>query len=136
VAWHQDLTISVRQQRECAGFSGWSRKAGVLHVQPPAYVLQEMLTLRLHLDDTDAFNGALKVIPGSHKFGRMSSQEIELAKLRTPGVICEVPAGGALLMRPLLVHASSTSTNLGHRRVIHLDYSAADLPGGLEWYGS
>jgi hypothetical protein len=47
---------------------------------------------------------------------------------------CTVGAGGVVLMRPLLLHASSPATVAGHRRVIHLEFAAADLPGGLEWH--
>ena len=37
-------------------------------------------------------------------------------------------------MRPLLLHASASGTAPGHRRVVHLEYAAEPLPGGLEWY--
>ena len=39
-----------------------------------------------------------------------------------------------MLMRPLLLHASSSSSKPEPRRVIHLEYAADDLPGGLEWH--
>jgi ectoine hydroxylase-related dioxygenase (phytanoyl-CoA dioxygenase family) len=76
VTWHQDLTIAVRQKIEVAGFSAWSVKEGVAHVQPPTAVLKHMLTVRLHLDDCDATNGPLQVIPGSHNAGRLDARQI------------------------------------------------------------
>jgi ectoine hydroxylase-related dioxygenase (phytanoyl-CoA dioxygenase family) len=136
VAWHQDLTIAVRDKKEIAGFKGWSRKAGITHVQPPTWVLQKMLTLRLHLDDATEESGALKVIPGSHKHGRLSSTDIARVRRETPLVICPVKIGGVLAMRPLLLHSSSVSSASLHRRVIHLEFSAINLPGGLEWQRS
>jgi len=132
VAWHQDLTIAVSQRIEVPGFSSWSSKANVAHVQPPTSILEQLLTLRLHLDAADEQTGALKVIPGSHKHGRLSADEIEQFKQTAKPVTCAVEEGDVLLMRPLLLHASSASTAV-HRRVIHLEFSSTALPGGLEW---
>ncbi len=77
VAWHQDLTIAVREQRAVADFGPWSVKAGIPHVQPPVAVLERMITLRLHLDDCAAENGALRVLPGSHGAGRLAPEAIQ-----------------------------------------------------------
>jgi len=46
---------------------------------------------------------------------------------------CVVGRGGALLMRPLLLHASSPSQRPAHRRVIHLDFACEQLPNPLKW---
>jgi ectoine hydroxylase-related dioxygenase (phytanoyl-CoA dioxygenase family) len=134
VAWHQDVMIAVRERIEVEGFGSWSQKAGVTHVQPPVRVLQNMLTVRLHLDDCDADNGPLQVIPGSHGNGRLDAQDIAQWREKVRAVFCPVPGGGALLMRPLLLHASSASRTPRHRRVIHLEFAAAPLPGGLKWH--
>ncbi len=136
VPWHQDTMIAVRAKNDVAGFSAWSVKAGVIHTQPPVEVLASILTVRLHLDDTDETNGALRVIPGSHLHGLLSDAAIQQWKAQQPAVTCAVPSGGALLMRPLLLHASSVAAQPMHRRVLHLEYSAMDLPDGLAWYGS
>jgi ectoine hydroxylase-related dioxygenase (phytanoyl-CoA dioxygenase family) len=133
VAWHQDLTIAVRGKIEVPGFSAWSVKDGAAHVQPPAVVLDRMLTVRLHLDDCDSANGPLQVIPGSHKSGRLKPRQISEWRERKQPVICAVPRGGALLMRPLLLHASSSASEPRHRRVVHLEFAAESLPGGLRW---
>lgn len=136
VAWHQDLTIAVRHKKELVGFKCWSDKAGITHVQPPGFVLEKMLALRLHLDDSTEESGALKVIPGSHRYGRLSSTDIERIKQETGSITCPVEKGGAFAMRPLLLHSSSVSSASSHRRVIHLEFSSVDLPGGLEWHCS
>ena len=133
VAWHQDLHIAVTEKIETPGFGPWTVKAGVPHVQPPLAVLNDMATLRLHLDDCNEANGALKVIPGSHARGILSDSEFEQWKSRAP-VVCEVARGGAMLMRPLLLHASSAAVNPSHRRVLHIEYAAKKLPNGLEWF--
>jgi ectoine hydroxylase-related dioxygenase (phytanoyl-CoA dioxygenase family) len=109
-------------------------KAGIVHVQPPTEILDAMLTIRIHLDDCDENNGALRVIPKSHLHGRLNSSSIQNHKSAIPEQICCVPKGGALLMKPLLLHASSSAINPSHRRVIHIEYCAAELPCGLRWH--
>jgi hypothetical protein len=133
VPWHQDVTIAVAARVEAEGFGPWSVKVGILHVQPPAAVLEQMLSVRIHLDDCPAANGALRVLPGSHTKGKIAETEIRGSALRNEAVACEVAAGGVLLMRPLLLHASSASAMPGHRRVLHFDYAAAVLPAGMDW---
>lgn len=134
VAWHQDLTIAVRERRDVPGFAHWSVKAGIPHVQPPATILEQMVTLRVHLDDCDTTNGPVRVLPGSHAHGRLGAAEVDALVADTSAVTCCVARGSVLAMRPLLLHASSVAERAAHRRVIHLEYAAAELPGGLEWY--
>lgn len=134
VVWHQDLSIAVQEKREVPGFGPWSVKAGVTHVQPPVEVLERMVTVRLHLDECGPDNGALKVLPGSHAAGRLAAEDIERARQETAEVLCPVPSGGALLMRPLMLHASAPANSPRHRRVVHLEFAAEELPGGLNWY--
>ncbi len=43
------------------------------------------------------------------------------------------PAGGAMLMRPLLLHALHRSTGEQPRRVVHLECAAVNLPAPLQW---
>lgn len=133
VFWHQDLSIAVKERHEVAGFHAWTRKAGVSCVQPPAEIMSRILAVRLHLDNCTAENGALKVLPGSHANHGLSSDTIERMGTEISEVICEVPAGGAVLMRPLTLHASSPMKKPGHRRVIHFEFAAHHLPAPLEW---
>lgn len=134
VAWHQDLTIAVQSQSEVQGFVGWSVKEGVVHVQPPVNILEQMLTVRLHLDPTDETNGALWVSPGSHHLGRLPSQAAAEVADRQGKIMCAVQAGGALLFRPLLLHASRKAVSDSPRRVVHLEFTRAILPEPLAWH--
>lgn len=134
VPFHQDVTIAVRERMDLDGFGPWSLKAGVLHTQPPLSVLETMLSVRLHLDDCHEHNGALRVIPGSHLLGRIAETDIKSIRYQRGEQVCSVPAGGGLLMRPLLLHASSAAQLPEHRRVVHIDYASGPLPGGLRWY--
>jgi ectoine hydroxylase-related dioxygenase (phytanoyl-CoA dioxygenase family) len=136
VSWHQDLTIAVRERREVDGFGPWSVKEGVPHVQPPVQILERMLAVRIHLDECGPENGPVRVIPRSHKFGRLSGAAINAYKAEHTAIDCIVSRGGILAFFPLLLHASSPSTRPEHRRVLHLEFAATDLPGGLEWYYS
>ena len=133
VFWHQDLSIAVKERHQVEGFHAWTRKAGVQCVQPPVEMMSRILAIRLHLDDCFAANGALKVLPGSHRSDALTSDRIEEISSSVNEVVCEVPAGGAVLMSPLLLHASSPMINPGHRRVIHLEFTAQELPQPLEW---
>ena len=134
VAWHQDLTIAVKLRRDTDGYTAWSLKAGIQHVQPPVRTLEQMLAVRIHLDDTDESNGALRVIPGSHLAGRLNADAIRDWTERLPKVSCPVMKGGVMLMRPLLLHASSAANVPGHRRVVHIEFAAGELAEGLEWF--
>jgi ectoine hydroxylase-related dioxygenase (phytanoyl-CoA dioxygenase family) len=130
--WHQDNVISVHERRDVLGFVGWSNKAGVWQVQPPAEVLAEMVAVRVHLDDCGPANGPLRVLPGSHRHGWLDDQ-IDDWKRDVAEVVCEVRTGGVVVMCPLILHASAPAESAGHRRVIHIEFAAAELPGGLEW---
>ncbi|PTL76753.1 phytanoyl-CoA dioxygenase family protein [Vitiosangium sp. GDMCC 1.1324] len=134
VIWHQDLTIAVRERCSVEGFGPWSEKAGIPHVQPPTTLLERMVAVRLHLDDCGAENGPVRVLPGSHRAGRLGPEDIASWRERTEPVECLLSRGGLLVMRPLLLHASSSATAPVHRRVLHLEYAAESLPDGLEWH--
>lgn len=139
VPYHQDLSIAVRERppHPPNGYETWSIKDGVPHVQPPVSLLENLITVRLHLDPCDAENGALRVLPGTHRLGRLSSNEIARCRREIPESVCSVPKGGVLLLRPLLLHASSPSVRPGdRRRVLHIEFAPSNLPlpVGISWY--
>ncbi|OUJ72965.1 hypothetical protein BXP70_16245 [Hymenobacter crusticola] len=131
VAWHQDLMISVDKRLEIPHFGPWTDKKGDISVQPPRDISENICTLRLHLDDCDATNGALKVVPGSHQHGAIPATE--LSTYTAHAISCPSPAGSVMLMKPLTLHASNRSTSPRPRRVIHLEFSSLNLPAGLQW---
>ncbi len=134
--WHQDLTIAVLARRDAAGFGPWTLKAGIPHALAPADLLERMVALRLHLDDCGPHNGPMRVLPGSHRGGKLDPRSLGIwaSRAKEHAVNCSIAAGGVVVMRPLLVHASSSGTGPGRRRVIHLEYAAEALSDGLEWY--
>ena len=131
VAYHQDLSISVDKKADLENYENWTFKKGQYGVQPPIEILQDTITIRIHLDKTNKNNGALKVIPKSHLNGiiRADSKDWNLEN----EFICEVEKGGAMLMKPLTLHASNRTTNGKKRRVIHLEFNKNKLTEPLNW---
>lgn len=131
VAYHQDLTISVDTKIELENFGPWTKKHHQYAVQPPIEILENISTIRIHLDDTDENNGALNVIPKSHlqKIYRPETIDWNVEK----EVSCSVNKGGIMLMKPLTLHSSKRTTNNKKRRVIHIEFSNDQLPSELNW---
>lgn len=132
VTWHQDLPINVSRKIETEGYQGWTKKDDVISVIPPKGILDSTITIRIHLDETTARNGALKVIPGSHK-NIHDDQTIGLISKNSAPFTAEVKPGGIHIMKPLILHASSKSVVQKQRRVIHLEFNDQNLDGALIW---
>ena len=131
VAWHQDLTISVNKRAEIPGYGPWTVKLNQFAVQPPIDILQNNFTIRIHLDDTDEGNGALKVVPGSHLKNICRPENLDWKNIVQTN--CNVDAGGVMVMRPLLFHASTRTTTNKKRRVIHIEFGEDVLPNETDW---
>lgn len=131
VAYHQDLTISVDKKEDVEEFGSWTVKQNQFAVQPTLDILQSNFTIRIHLDDTNENNGALKIIPKSHLKGISRPETIDWAT--ETETICSVKKGGIMIMKPLLLHASNKTTSNNKRRVIHIEFSNCSLPGTLQW---
>lgn len=133
VTWHQDRTVTVSERFEEAGWGPWTLKAGAWHVQPPLSVLENMITIRLHLDPSTIANGCLKFIPGSHRHGVIKSAEAQEHIQNSQAIYCEAPAGSAIVMRPHIFHSSEKAATPTPRRVLHFEYSCHHLPDGVSW---
>jgi ectoine hydroxylase-related dioxygenase (phytanoyl-CoA dioxygenase family) len=133
VVWHQDTALPLFERRDVAGWGPWSQKGDVTYAHAPAGALSQVVVLRLHLDASTADNGPLRVLPGTHDLGVLSDQQIHAAAQRIGSVTCTVGRGGVLVMRPLLVHASSKVAAAAPRRVLHFEYAALRVFGsGLQ----
>ncbi|WP_296227291.1 phytanoyl-CoA dioxygenase family protein [Ralstonia sp. UBA689] len=130
---HQDLSVPVTERVSDPALTGWSEKEGRLYVQPPRDVLEDLIAVRLHLDDCGPAEGPLRVVPGSHRQGRVGQAQMLDARDTQGEVTCLANRGDALLMRPLLLHASSKSTGERPRRVLHFVYGPRVLPLTLRW---
>ena len=124
VAWHQDTALPIRRRADVPGWGPWSTKGSVLHAIAPAPALQQVIALRVHLDDSTAENGPLRVLPGTQAHGVLSHDQIEALVATVPPVDCLAAAGGVVAMRPLTLHASSKSQVAKPRRVLHVEFAA------------
>ncbi len=136
VFWHQDLSIAVKHRIETKGFESWTRKAGVDCVQPPVEIMERIRSIRIHLDDCGADQGALRVLPSTHRMNRLTDRETRAQQSARQEEVCDVRAGDAVIMSPLLLHASSPMSSGTRRRVIHLEFADFALPSQLEWFYS
>lgn len=116
---------------ELDNFGPWTTKQNQFAVQPPLDILENIFTIRIHLDDTDENNGALKVVPTSHAKGIYRPETIDWS-VETEE-ICKVDRGGIMIMKPLILHGSNRTTNGKKRRVIHIEFSDRELPEPLNW---
>jgi ectoine hydroxylase-related dioxygenase (phytanoyl-CoA dioxygenase family) len=132
VVWHQDTALPFVERRETAGWGPWSTKAGVHYSHAPAAALSQIVALRVHLDDSSSHNGPLRVLPGTHTLGVLSDEQIRNEARCIDAVACTVERGGVVVMRPLLIHASSKATSQSSRRVLHLEYAATGTFDGLQ----
>jgi ectoine hydroxylase-related dioxygenase (phytanoyl-CoA dioxygenase family) len=132
VVWHQDTALPLVERFDSAEWGPWSTKAGIHYAHAPTWALQRILALRLHLDDSTAENGPLRVIPGSHQLGVLPDEQVFEIAREQPHIECILPRGGVLAMRPLLIHSSQKAASPASRRVLHIEYAAElDLAPGI-----
>ena len=125
VVWHQDTVLPLKKKIETPGWGPWSLKDGVIYAHAPAEALNQVVALRVHLDESSADNGPLRVLPGTHRLGILTDAQVERLVGNSAATTCTVPAGGILVMRPLLVHSSSKSHSSPPRRVLHVEYASS-----------
>jgi len=135
LSWHQDRTVVVTHRVEVDGFGPWTVKAGLLHVAPPYQVLAKMVTLRVHFDAVPETNAPLLIAPGSHLLGQIPEGGLKSVVQTCGTAACLAEAGDIWLYSTPIVHSSEAAAVPAHRRVLQVDFAAADLPGGLKWLG-
>lgn len=134
LGYHQDRGVAFAKRVDAPGYVGWSVKDGVPHAIAPAELLERMITIRISLDPCGPENGPLRVLPGTHKLGLIPKEEIATIRNRTDEVQCTTGVGGVVIMRPLLLHASSAATVPSHRRVLHIEYGPVEPGHGLAYF--
>lgn len=130
--WHKDMTIAVQDNSIASNlFCKPTKKAGVDHFEAPTEILEQMLTLRLHLDQVTDRNGPLRVIPGSHANGKQAAGSTD------DFATIHANVGDVLAMRPLISHSSGhADANTGlHRRILHFEFCGIpELPDQIQWH--
>ena len=135
LGWHQDRTIAVMEKREVSGFGLWSVKAGIVHVEPPFSIMENLYTIRIHLDDVDENNAPLLIAAGSHHFGRVTENHMHAATDKCTIKACTAQRGDIWLYHTPILHASSAARSGKNRRVLQMDLADFALPDELEWAG-
>ena len=125
IAWHQDTALPIVERVDLPGWGPWSEKAGVLYAHAPAAALENVIALRVHIDESNEDNGPLRVLPGTHDRGVLTDAQVHDCAREMPPHTCRAAAGGVVAMRPLIVHASSKVTSDRPRRVLHIEYAAS-----------
>jgi phenylpyruvate tautomerase PptA (4-oxalocrotonate tautomerase family) len=133
LGWHQDRVIVVRERADFQGFSNWTRKNGVWHVEPPVEILEQMFFARVHLDAADERNGALEISLGSHLRRKIVEPDIGEVVKACPVELCVAELGDVLFAKALTLHRSTASAITHSRRAVRIDYSSASLPPPLLW---
>ncbi|WP_341366831.1 phytanoyl-CoA dioxygenase family protein [Yoonia sp. BS5-3] len=133
VPWHQDRVIAVKDRANLPGYTNWTQKSGIWHCEPPQQVLENMLFVRVHLDDTDEDNGAMALALGSHKKGIITAAAAETEAGKLPIEICQAQRGDVLVLKMLTLHCSKPARVPSGRRVLRVDCASFALPPPLEW---
>ncbi|QJE97787.1 phytanoyl-CoA dioxygenase family protein [Luteolibacter luteus] len=135
VAWHQDLMFPTAEAATASGYDLPVKKAGIHYARPPLQVVEDLLAVRLHLDVCGTTNGPLRICPGSHRHGFIPSPDCTGWVTARQEKLALAAEGEAILMRPLLLHASSQATVPAYRRVLHLVYHSGE-PVREAWHRS
>jgi ectoine hydroxylase-related dioxygenase (phytanoyl-CoA dioxygenase family) len=125
VCWHQDRALPLVKRIESLEWGPWSTKSGVLYALAPAWAMDGVVALRIHIDASTNSNGPLRVIPRSHKLGVISAPAITRTINSVPATTCIVGRGGVVAMRPLLLHSSTKAIDNEPRRVVHIEYASS-----------
>ena len=133
VAFHQDLAVPTLQRSDHPELGAWSEKEGQLFVHAPASLLAQLVAVRVHIDPATTSNGPLRVIPGSHRLGRLNPAQIQQSRAASHEVVCTAQRGDILLMQPLILHASSKGTVPDRRRVLHFLFAPPDPGYDIRW---
>lgn len=133
VVWHQDTALPLRARNEQPEWGPWSTKGGVLYAHAPAWALEQVIALRVSLDDSLTTNGPLRVLPDTYRRGVLEERQIEQLAREITALDCTTASGGIVAMRPLTVHASSKAVEDRPRRILHIEYASAVSPApGIE----
>lgn len=133
VAFHQDLAVPTARRSHHPELGAWSEKEGQLFVHAPVSLLTQLLAVRVHIDPATTYNGPLRLIPGTHSLGRLNPAQIQQARETAQEVACTAQPGDVLLMRPLILHASSKGTVPVRRRVLHFLFAPPNPGFDIRW---
>lgn len=134
--------LNLKRPREGSEFP-WHQDFTYWYAFTPQHA-HEIATAILFLDDVTVANGAIRVLPGSHRLGPAPRDPRDpTAFLADPQridasreVAIEAEAGSLLIFPSLFLHRSSPNTSDRQRRAILLSFQPAGRPRQteLEWH--
>jgi hypothetical protein len=133
VPWHQDRVIAVAAKADVAGYKNWTSKSGTWHCEPPQAILDGMLFVGVHRDDTNQSNGAMEIALGSHAHGVIHAANAEEVASACPIETCAAKRGDVLILKMLTLHSSQPAKVPSARRVLRMDFASTQLPSPLSW---
>lgn len=134
VPWHQDRVVAVSEKVDAEGYTNWVPKEGYWHCEPPQSVLDEMIFIRIHIDENSDENGSMELALGSHREGKIASREIEKIVSDCDIEVCNANAGDVLIVHALTLHRSKSARFPSMRRALRVDYARRELLAPeLQW---
>jgi ectoine hydroxylase len=123
--------LNLKRPREGSEYP-WHQDYPYWFVRTPEHA-HEIASAMIFLDDASLENGALRVLPGSHRNGPAPRDRKEPSQsLADPACIdesksvaVEAPAGSVFFFPALLLHRSSPNTSERQRRALLLSYQPA-----------
>ena len=123
--------LNLKRPREGSEYP-WHQDYPYWYVRTPEHA-HEIVNAMIFLDDASVDNGALRVLPGSHRTGPAPRDRSEPSQFladparidETKSVQLEAPAGAVLFFPALLLHRSSPNTSERQRRALLLSYQPA-----------
>lgn len=131
--YRQMRQIAVHDRHRVAGFRNWTLRNETWLVEPPSWVLEQSVVLRIYLDNCSAFDGPFEVLTSTHEEGRMKRVEISDAAKSKRALTCLCDRGDILALSPLALRRRHRANRSAQRRVMELTFSAAALPLPLMW---
>ena len=81
------------------------------------------------LDEFTTENGALRVVPGSHRWAKRPQEILQDPEARHAGeILVTAPAGTVVVMNAHLWHGGTENRTAVPRRALHAFYSRWDIP--------
>ena len=126
--WRQRRRLTFPVKIEGADYSNWQLEGDFFSAEPPARIMQDMVIVRIHLDDSDQNNGELKIFKGSHS-QILDHSAIKVITENGLPSNCGILAGGIQILKPFILQSETKRSRSKKNRIIELTFSSSDLPG-------
>ena len=123
-----EMKLSDLQMRDPLPGGGWQR----LHIDGPPRVRDSdpfsFCACYLFLDDANEENGALRVVPGSHKILGAPKYHVDVYKPHPDEIQLGVPRGTLVITNPQIWHGGGKNISGARRRALFINYKTRSAP--------